>query len=1152
MLRLKIVVLAILVLLVSGIALAQTGSIQGTVTDKSGAVVQGAEVTVRNLATNAMRVISTSGAGTYSVTNLPVGDYEITIKKDSFKASHVDKVTVSVAQVLTADAALEAGTVSEEVQVRGDQLPPVDVETSQVSNLVDARKMQDLPLILRDPYQLILLSPGTIQSNTGLGGFSVNGASERNNNFLLDGTDNNDTSVPGIPGGLASLNPDATEEFRVITNNFMPEFGRNDGAIVDIVTKSGTNNLHGAAYWFGRYNALGARDYFNHGPDPQDPTKIAPMNPYVRNLFGFSVGGPIYKNKTFFFVNSDWQRFRTTLTESLIVPSHDFKTGVFSFNGTPVNLASTTSAQNFQGYPLDPTTQKLLSKYPDPNGPAVDDVRGLYFFPSKSSYNANNITAKLDQHFNDRETLYVRGAYNKSSDPDAFHDEFLPGLGATGFTAHVTAIAAGLTSTLKPTLVNDVKFGVNKTNFPFNCGNVSTINSFGAIDPYGRGRDYVMPASIGSSSAPGFGCLALGDSDGQSRSTGTWSVSDSLSWVRGGHTMKFGGEYRRVFEDGFDNFSSRDALTFAGFTDFQVPSFNMDPANPCQGPGDPNFQNDCGSSTLQNMAWMLFGVADTQTQGQFFNKSLARVASDNRRFRQHEYGFFVQDSWKVRANLTLNFGARYQFNGVPYEQDGNLSNLYVPANGTAPFTFHLAGPGSGRLLYNNDFSMIEPRVGFSWDPTRDGKTAIRGAFGIFHDRVFGNLFGDARSNPPFQQTYSASPFDTPENLGFGGTLPSTPVVQQSAFISIDQFDNHLRMPTTDNWNFGIQRELLRDLTIDVNYVGTKGTHLLRVVDGNPPDPALVQQLLNAGIPASQLQFAALYVGAEFFGFPFDAVHNNAFLNPSSFSGGGAVYNRSIGNSNYNGLEVNVNKRISAGFQIQGSYTYSHSITDVADPFGNGVASGNRSFPRNSYALYNERGNSDFDIRQRLAVNYTYELPIGRGKSHLNSGFAGRALEGWQWSGITTYQAGHPYDVFYNVDVEHTGLSGRGTLISNAGLPAGHLHEQTGPPLTDFCVLETPTPCQPPFGVPGSVGRNHFTGPGFADWDMVLSKRTSITEKASLQFRFEVFNIFNRVQFAQPDNLLQDTSQFGFSSGTLSQNDGTTTARQVQFGLKLMF
>ncbi len=1130
--RLRFLFGSILLVLAASFALAQTGSIQGTVTDSAGAVVQGAEVTVKNLGSNAERTVTSGGTGAYSISNLAVGQYEITVKMASFKTFHASNVVLTVAETLSVNARLEPGAVSEEVQVRADQIPDIDLETSQVSNLVDQARMQNLPLVTRDPYELVLLSPGTIQTNSRFGGVSVNGSREKDNNFLLDGVDNNDSAVPGGLGGIASLNPDATEEFRVITNNFMPEYGRNNGAIVDIVTKSGTNQLHGSAYWFGRYNALGARDYFNH---LNDDGTVQPMNPYVRNDFGFSVGGPLVKDKTFFFVNNEWHRFRTTLTNDSIVPTAAFKTGVFTFGGFNVNIADPLSPNNPLGLTLDPTLASVLALYPNPNGPAVDDVRGQFFFPSTSAYDDWNLTAKIDHHITERELFSVRYAYNSGSDPNGTHQDFLPGdVGAFGVKFQSQNLGATLTSTLKPSLVNEAKLGFNRGSPTFSCGGLSVLNSIGSQDRFGRGRDYSLP------DVAGFGCLALGDSDGQERLAGTWTIADNLSWVKGAHTMKMGADFRLIFENGADNFSSRDLLTFSGFTNFGQAFIDIDPSTPC----DVNTGNGCdGPSTLQDMASMLFGIADTETQAQFFNKGKTRTPGDFRQFRQHEYGIYFQDSWKVRSNLTLNLGARYQFNGVPYEKNGNLSNLYVPANGPAPLTFQLAGPGSGRLLYNNDFSNFEPRVGFSWDPFNRGKTSIRGAYGIFHDRVFGNLFTNAKDSPPFQATYSNFPFDVPENLPFPGDQQPSPSVDDEASITASLFDPHLRMPYTQNWNLGFQHELLRGLTLEVNYVGTRGVHLLRVVDGNPPDPNRVQQLIALGVDPSELQFAALYVGAEFFGLPFDAAHNSAFAN--QFSGGGAALNRSVGNSTYNGLQVNLTKRFAHGFQIQGAYTYSHAIDDAPDPLD--AAENNRNFPRNSYAIENERGNSDYDLRQRLVVNYAWELPFGKGKTVANSGFLGRMLEGWQLAGVTSAQAGHPYDIFYGgIDSEHTGLTSRANLNGNPALPAGHLKTETGPALSAF---------GPPNlidGLPGTVGRNHFNGPGYYNWDAVVSKNTSLGEHFKLETRFEVYNVFNRAQFDQPGNLVVDPGTFGFSTATVSQSDGTTSARQIQFAMKLKF
>jgi|CZLA01.1.fsa_nt_gi hypothetical protein len=1127
-------------ILAASFAAAQTASIVGTVSDPTGAVVSGAAITIQNTETGAVRTVVSGDTGVYSVTNLEVGKYQIEVKKQNFATSKMSSITLTVDQTLTANVTLKPGAVTEEVNVSAASLPPVDVESSQISNVVDSQKMKDLPLLTRDPYSLILLSPGTIQSNSGLGGFSVNGSRERDNNFLLDGADNNDTSVPGIAGGLASLNPDATEEFRVITNNFMPEYGRNNGAIIDVVTKSGTNKFHGGARWFGRWNALGARDYFNPGIDQSgNPSK---QNPYVRNQFGFNFGGPIIKNKTFFFFDTEWQRFRTTVTNTAVVPNAGFKAALTgaTFNyadpvgsecpgGTPgcIYAINLSGANNALALPFDPLITQILGLYTNPNATAVDSLRGNLNYGSSSKQDVRNITAKFDHHITDKEVLTVHGAYDAFQDPDAFHDEFLPGIGATASQSHVTLMGASLTSTLASTLLNEARFGFNRNDSPFNCGTLNIINSFGATDQYGRSRDFSLP------DIAGFGCLPLGDSNGQSRRTGTWSWGDTLTWVKAGHTLKFGADFRRVYEDGFDSFSSRDTVTFNGFSNFGQAFVDLDPSNPCALGGP------CGDSILQNMASMLYGIMDTESQSQFFNKSGARTRDDARKFRQHEYDFFGQDSWKIRSNLTLNFGLRYQFNGVPFEVNNNLSNLFQNASGPAPalagggtgFTFQIVGPGTGHLLYNNDYSNLEPRVGFAWDPFKDGKTSVRGAFGTFHDRVFGNLFGNARGNPPFQESPFNIPFSTPEATALPGTVPASPVIADGSGFFPVIIAQHYPLPYTVSWNFGVQRELLRDVTLDINYVGNRGFHLLRVVDGNPPQPALVAANIANGAPPSLEQFTNLWFGGP----GLQATNNNAFFQ--------AALNESNGNSWYHALQMNVTKRFARGLQIQGAYTYSHSIDDAPDPL---VASEktNRTFPRNSFALFNEFGNSGFDIRQRLVVNYAWELPFGRGRKYLNSGIGDEVLGGWQLSGITTLQSGHPYDVFGNRDSEHTGLSARLDLIGNPALPSGHPKTETGANPAAFAMA--------PFGRAGNVGKNKFFGPGYNNWDMVMSKDIRITERVQLQFRSEFYNVFNRVQFDQPDNLFQDTGTFGFSTATISRSDATTSARQLQFGLKLNF
>jgi hypothetical protein len=1153
----------LLVLAFSAVAFAQSGAIAGTVTDISGAVVQGAEVTARNVASNTSRTTTSNAAGFYSLTDLVVGTYEIAVTKQSFKTFHVTALELTVAQALTINAKLEAGAISEEVQVRGDQVADIDLETSQVSNLVDSHKVEELPLITRDPYSLVLLSPGTIQTNTSLGGFSVNGSRERNNNFLLDGTDNNDTSVPGGgTGGVLSANPDSTQEFRVITSNFNAEYGRNTGAIVDVITKSGTNRFHGDAYEFGRWNGFGgARDWFN--PRVDGSGNVQPQNPYVRNQFGYSIGGPIRKDKTFFFFNEEFDRFRTATTGTATVPTAAFKTGKFTFidpNGVQVPIDLTqNSTQNLYNLPLDPTIQRALALYPNPTSLNGDGFTGNISFPTGSKQDSYNTVAKIDEHFSQHETLSLRYGYDHFADPDPFHDDVLPGgIGSTGEKAISDAVSANLTSVLKTNLINNFIFGWNHIYAAFACHH-TTLDSVGTIDKFGNGTDYTFDP-FGS-----LGCIGLGDSNGQARKTGTVSYTDSVSWVRGKHTFKFGGDFRDVGESGDNNFSARRTLNTVSALNGGPDLINF-PAGPAQ-----------ETVQLADAASALYGFVFNDFDAEFFNKNGTRQGTDNKLFRQHEYDGYAQDAWKVRSNLTLSLGLRYQFDGVPYEEGANLSNLLTnPASFAAgqSVVLSVVGPGTGKQLYQNDWSNIEPRVGFSWDPKGDGRTAIRAAFGIFHDRAFGNLFGNARGNPPFEQDYNSFPFQTvnsalPAGSFQGGTAGPLPVVvpntTPSAVIADGSqlapvlFDTRFRNPVSDSWNFGIQHELPGNMTIDLSYVGSKGTHIFRELNGNPQNPTLVNQLLgicNGSTPftnafgvtttcaATDVTKGNLFNGFDNGVLPFNAVANNALSSP--------FYIRSVGNSNYNSLQLKVTHRMSHGLEVQGSYTYAHGIDDSGDPIVPGA--GNRGFPRNSLNLAGERGNSDNDIRHVAVFNYIWEVPLGKGKSYLNSGVLSRVFEGFQFSGITTIQGGLPFDVYSTTDSERSGLSNRADLVGNPFAPGANPNASSG----KVYFTNVGAFAQPAYGGPGNIGRNHEYGPGLVDFNLSLAKKMAISERVGMELRFEGYNIFNHPEFtnpgADPSNLGNQLGSplFGVITSTRSNADGTTSARQLQVALKLTF
>ena len=1011
--------------------------------------------------------------------------------------------------------------------VRADAEQEIDLETSQISNLVDEREMESLPLITRNPYQLVLLSPGTSQTDSGNGGFSVNGARDRNNNFLLDGVDNNDTSVPGGPQGVLSANPESTEEFRVITDNFNAEYGRNTGAIIDVVTKSGTNSFHGNVYYFGRWNGFGgARDYFNPGIGPN----AGPMNPYIRHQFGFSFGGPIIKDKTFFFFNDEMDRFLTTLTNSASVPTPAFLTGQFNYNYTDTNGVyhanvpidiTPTGANNPYGFPFDPTMQKVFASYPT-TPLSSNGISGTVFFPSRSDTSSYAPVIKLDHHFTDRESLSLRYEYNHFYDPNAFHSDFLPGgIGAIATKDIDEGVAAQLTSTLSNHLVNNLQFGWNHEYATFYLGQ-ATLNELdgpGGTDIAGNGWDYGLDP---------FSSFAgtLSGADSQERKTGTISYTESLSWVHGNHTFKFGFDFRDVGEKGFDDFSSRRQLTLdpeAAFEGYDPGIVGNEP------PNDPD-------RSLVDGANAYWGFVIQDVQNQFFNKSAVRQPTDNKFFKQHEFDWYAQDAWKIRPNFTLNIGLRYQLNGVPYETGGNFSNLLQDPGTFAagqPVTFTIVGPGSGHSLYQSDYKDIEPRIGFSWDPWKDGKTAIRAGFGIFHDRTFGNAFGNARADPPFQAQFNQFDFETINNFfGSGAFAPQIPTQTPSASIpdgtyagGIVAFNTHFPNAASNSWQFDIQRQLPGNNVLDVAYVGVMGVHIYGQRDGNPPDPNLVAQLLAFCVPSNpnNMGFAtptgqcdqtdvsgtSLYIGAtpsaSIDDLPFNAVNNNALLQPD--------YQINAFNSIYHGLQANFTHRMSHGLQFQAAYTWSHALDNAVDPLTPAV--GAHTFPRNSRDLAQNYGNSDNDTRHVAVINYIWELPFGRGKSYLNHGAAGRIMEGFELDGIFTAQTGHPFQVRGTLDTQRTGIAAWGYQVGNpfgSGAGCGY----TPAPNSGYAYITNECAfTNPPWGSASNNERNQFYGPGFWDWDVTLAKRMSITERVKAELRFEGYNILNHTHFLNP-------------------------------------
>jgi hypothetical protein len=1131
------------------LAQGQLGTISGTVTDAQGAVVAGATVEATNIATGDKRTATTSDNGNYSLPNLTVALYNVTVNASGFAPSTVKDVKVSVAFNTTQDFALNPAGASETVVVStGDAQTQINTTDQQLSTLLDNKKIIDLPLLSRSPDSLILLSPGTVQTTSRLGGFAVNGQRERNNNFLVDGVDNNDTDVPGIPGGIATPNIDATQEFRVITGNFNAEYGRNTGAIVTIATKNGTNEFHGGAYIYYRSDAFSARNFFDQSGSPDQ---------LQRKQFGASIGGPIKRDRTFFFFNYEGDRFVQGSQQTRTVPSASARLGILNTGAANFGTLdiSNLGANNEYGLPINTAIQRIINAiYPLGNSPGSGPLPGVFDefrFQFNSRQTQNSIATRIDHRINDKHNLTGSFNYNKAEFP-LFADTF-PGFNDGGNSPQKAyLLSLNLLSNFTPNLINELRFGGNRSLSRFNGPGDGTASTAifdriraefvtGGIPtniaPFGGANGQIINISGGTISG-------LGAFDTQFRTTGTTVLADNLTMVKGNHTFKGGFEARFVYSNGASNFFRNESLNFSVPTTFGFPIVLDNQGNelPTTGAG----------ALVQNYASLLYGFLAIQSQSQFFNKNGERVDADYRGYRTRETDFFFQDTWRVRPNFTLNYGLRYELKGVPYEVNGQMSTLVNqdPSGPTPPggFVFQLVGknsPNPGQSLYNSDYNNFAPRFGFNYSPGWEngfigaltggpGKTTIRGGYGVFYDRVFGNLFSNSSANPPFQRDFANFPGDFVELIPRPTTLDPSPVVVDGdelapvlfALPGNNQFQSKFANPYTQSWNFGIQRELGNAFLFEADYVGSHGVNLLRSIDGNMTSVARVNAIRAAqGLPPRAIS---------------TSLRTNYLRGSQNTAFNTAITNLAVGQSTFNSMQLRVtktltNKSLGLG-QIQGVYTWSHSIDDANDPID--PSSNDRSLPRDSSGFAGgwraERGDSTFDVRHRFVLNFIYELPFSS-----ENKFADLLIGDWSLSGIAQAQSGSPYSVFANgVDSQGTGLSARARFATaQGGLPPTPAEQQnprvqTGPGRELFlgvpCTATVTTRCIPLDGQQGNVPPRSFVGPAFSTVDISLIKRIPVSERYRFTIRADFFNIFNRVNLNQPINNVNDL-RFGQST-----------------------
>ncbi|MGA8405641.1 MAG: TonB-dependent receptor [Candidatus Acidiferrales bacterium] len=1160
---------AILVALIlsSGSAWAQkdTGVIAGTVRDASGAVVAGAKVRVKDVDHGTEFDTKTEANGEYVAGPLKVGRYTITVEKGNFKTAIAGPVQLDVQGRIEADVKLEIGEVSQKVEVTV-QNPLLETETSTMGQVMDKTRIETLPLNGRNFAQLAQLGVGVVPSEpgsriTGNFGFSVDGARSLQNNFLLDGIDNNSNLGDLLNESSYVIQPpiDAIEEFKVQTNDYSAEFGRGNGAILNAVIKSGSNSFHGDVFEYFRNDALDASPFFIVSQKPE----------YKQNQFGATFGGPIQKDKTFFFVDYEGFRLRQGLPQTAEVPDQSMVNGDFSellqtgvtapqvdmngntlstvavdcsgrptyvgeifnarltqvsglnpngFCGVPIGIDGSGNPTNiFPTGSVDPLAARLAALIPSPNS---DNPAFNYIAVPVRSETRNNFDVRVDHTFSNKDSIFGRFSYENQ--PSYIPSPFQNVLDGGGFfDGHeefsYRSIALSETHVLDSTHVNEFRFGYNRINahrYQNNFDqNVSANLDYPGV-PYEPGTfNGGLPAlTFSDGSAPELGSSGFLPSIEKQNS---YVVTDNFTWVKGRHSLKFGTEIRYEQFTIFQPSASRGTADFSsGFTD--------NPASP--GSGGYGF------------ASFLLGISDGGSIVNLHNVD----------YRRQIYAGFVQDDFKKSERLTLNLGLRYEVYTTVKAAGNQQANfdfgcgcLIVPKGQNAQLTPTLASQisidrtGSPGLV-SPDLHNFAPRVGLAYKIS--DKLVLRSSYGIFYGGQENGPYSNPSPgfNPPFfvTQGFNQPCFANSANPNPGQVDCSIPMfnsLQQGfpANALVDpntpllfSISPHITTPFMQQWFLGFQYELPANTLAEISYVGSHGADLFGMYNGNQAVPTPDPNSPTAG------------------------------RRPDPNIDGGLNTLRSNLFSNYTGLQLRLEKRFSHGLQFEAAYTYSHALDDASSA---SLGSQNQGDFRLQTAPYLEYGNADFDVRHRFVFNFVYDLPFGKDQRFASnlSGIANQIVGNWQVTGIISAQTGNwftPTDDLVNI-----ANSDCGGAVFNCARPdvVGNPNAAPCVPGTLFNTCAFVANTVP--GTFGDAGRNIIRGPGLQNWDLSFIKQFPIRDQMHFEFRAELFNIWNHpnLTFADPTTTNENfstergTSQFGFPTASLAP-------RLVQFALKFYF
>jgi outer membrane receptor protein involved in Fe transport len=1076
------------------------GTLSGTVSDTNGSGIPQAKLVIKNVATGVERTVTTNADGFYTTVNLLPGSYQISISADGFNSETRHGVTMTVGSQITVDITLRVGTISNKVEVTA-QVPDVQLQSSDISAVVTANTVRELPLNGRSWTDLAALQPGvsTIQtqpsfatgSDRGNRGFgqqlTISGARPQQNNYRLDGISLNDYAN-GAPGSVlgGNLGVDAIQEFSVLTSNYSAEYGKTSGGVVNAITRSGTNEFHGSAYEFLRNSALDAKNFF----ESADASKA----PFKRNQFGGSVGGPIVPNRTFFFADYEGIRQAKGIPNFDSVPSPDARNGnIHDASGNPLTVT------------VDPSVQKYLALYPVPQCTGADVCQ--FVFNGNQVVNENFFTTRIDHRFSEKDSLFGTYLYDKTpyTSPDSFGN-----VGLTTLSSR-QIVAAEETHSFTPSFVNAIRFGYNHERVD-NDASVQALNPAAADSSLGSfaGRNASVVSVEGLSGMNG----GVGGLPTYLYRWNSFQIYDDAFVTRGKHSIKFGGAFERML------------LQVTALTDPNgIWFFTGGPSG-----------GSCGNALSPGLCSFL------QNQPSKFQGGIASSLTP-RNLRQNIFGFYIQDDWRWKPNLTLNLGLRYEMTSMLTETDGKLSNLRDLASATP----HLGDPF---FASNPTTKNFEPRIGFAWDPLRTGKLAVRGGAGLFDvlPLPYQYVLLVTQAAPFFQYTVLKNPND---NISFFTGLPSTFPANKLRATYTDP-NPHRNYVT--QWNLNVQYQLTPSLAAMVAYVGSRGVH----------QPFRVDEA-NLALP---IKTSAGYLWPA----------NDANINPNFGSVRGMFYQ---GRSYFNALELQLAKRMSHGFQVQGTFTWGKSIdtssaTVAGDAFGNSISS------LDYFDTKLTRGLSDYNVGRSFVLNATWELPSPKSWS----GPAKWISDGWQLGTILTLSDGVPFTPTWGTggDPAHTlssddfafpnRLAGPGcSSLTNPGHPENYIKTQcfaipTAPNVAFWnanCLGGDAVTLQC-FNLRGNAGRNIMIGPGITSLDFSVFKNNHIrriSENFNVQFRVEMFNIINHPNFAPPGPGDGNTDIFDATGATLAPNlvqggtagllvRTTVPERQIQFAIKFIF